>query len=58
VEEPTLAYNSEKKVADDFEMHPVLIQLLEKSINEAAEGKLISHDEVMKRKKEKFPFLK
>ena len=40
------------------ELHPVLVKLLEKSIQEANEGKLIPHDEVMKRAKEKFPFLK
>ncbi|MBK9224149.1 MAG: hypothetical protein IPO23_04935 [Flavobacterium sp.] len=40
------------------EFHPVLVKLLEKSIQEANEGKLIPHDEVMKRAKEKFPFLK
>ena len=40
------------------EMHPVLKQLLEKSIKEADAGLGIPHEEVMKRIKEKYPFLK
>ena len=55
VEEPAEVYkitpNSE--VASE-ELHSVLIQLLEKGIKEADEGKLIPHEEVMKRFREKF----
>ena len=40
------------------ELHPVLVKLLEKSIQEANEGKLIPHEEVMKRIKEKISSLK
>ncbi len=40
------------------EVHPILLQLIEKSKIEIAEGKGISHEEAMKRIKQKFPFLK
>jgi predicted transcriptional regulator len=39
-------------------LHPVLVQLLEKSIKEADEGKTFTHEEVMRMTKERFPFLK
>lgn len=39
-------------------LHPVLVQLLEKSIKEANEGKTFTHEEVMRMTKERFPFLK
>ena len=58
VEEPNTAYEINSTSESDTEMHPILMQLLEKSIKEAEEGKLIPHDEVMKRVKEKFSFLK
>jgi len=57
--EPSEVYQTVPDVdANAQELHPVLVKLLEKSIQEANEGKLIPHDEVMKRAKEKFPFLK
>lgn len=40
------------------ELHPVLVQLLEKSIKEIEDGKTSSHEEVMKRFREKFPLQK
>lgn len=40
------------------EMHPILVQLLEKAIKESEQGLGIPHEEVMRRIKEKFPFLK
>ena len=49
VEEPAEVYEVTSE-----ELHPVLIQLLEKGIKEADEGKLIPHEEVMKRFREKF----
>ena len=58
VEEPATEYSLEKKTTDDSELHPVLVQLLEKSIKQAEAGQVIPHDEVMKRMKERFPFLK
>lgn len=48
---PTNEVTSEK-------LHPVLVQLLEKSIKEIEEGKTSSHEEVMKRFREKFPLQK
>lgn len=59
VEEPNVVYEvpSNNDIASD-DLHPVLLKLLEKSIKQADEGKLIPHDEVMKAMKEKFPFLK
>ena len=58
VEEPITEYSTENKVDNDSNLHPILIKLLEESIREADEGKLISHDEVMRRTREKFSFLK
>jgi len=56
--EPVTDYNLGEKSVDQEELHPVLIKLLEKSIKEADEGKLISHEEAMRRIKERYPFLK
>lgn len=58
VEEPSTDYSLEKMATDDSELHPVLIQLLEKSIKEADEGKGFTTEEVMKRVREKYPFLR
>ncbi|MDY0090945.1 MAG: hypothetical protein RBR78_11350 [Flavobacteriaceae bacterium] len=59
VNEPSETYEvTPKNDSVQEELHPVLVALLEKSIQEANEGKLIPHEEVMKRMKEKFPFLK
>lgn len=58
VEETSTDYSVEKNTVEEEELHPVLMQLLEKSIQEANEGKLIPHEEAMRRIKEKFPFLK
>jgi hypothetical protein len=58
VNEPILEYGNEKKEFDEAEFHPILIQLLEKSIKESEEGKGSTTEEVMKRVKEKYPFLK
>ena len=58
VEEPITEYNVEKNALQEEELHPVLVKLLEKSIQEANEGKLIPHEEAMRRIKERYPFLK
>jgi hypothetical protein len=58
VEEPIAEYNVEKNCVNEKELHPVLVKLLEKSIQEANEGKLIPHEEAMRRIKERYPFLK
>ncbi len=57
VEEPALEYKS-NKIDENSIDHPLFAKLIEKSIQQAEEGKLIPHEEVMKRIKEKFPFLK
>jgi len=59
IEEPTEAYEvTQKCEATSEELHPVLVQLLEKSIKEIEEGKTSAHEEVMKRFREKFPLQK
>jgi hypothetical protein len=59
IEEPTEAYEVTPKIdAASEELHPVLVQLLEKSIKEIEEGKTSKHEEVMKRFREKFPLQK
>ncbi len=58
VDEPTEIYEVSKKEVVSEELHPVLVQLLEKSIQQAREGKTFTHEEVMKMTKEKYPFLK
>ena len=57
--EPSEVYKPTPKVEiTSEELHPDLLKLLEKSIQEADEGKLIPHEEVMKRMKEKISSLK
>jgi hypothetical protein len=58
VEEPITEYNVEKNVDQEEELHPVLVKLLEKSIKNHEEGNVISHEEAMRRIKERYPFLK
>ena len=59
IEEPTEAYEvTPKSEVSSEELHPVLVQLLEKSIKEIEEGKTFTHEEVMRMTKEKYPFLK
>jgi hypothetical protein len=57
VEEPAATYNLEKTYAN-IEEHPLFIKVIEKSIKEAEEGKGSTTEEVMKRVREKYPFLK
>lgn len=56
--EPVQAYQEKQSYLNEEEFHPVLKQLLEKSLKEADEGMLIPHEEVMRRVREKFSFLK
>jgi hypothetical protein len=58
VEEPITEYNVEKDIVQEEELHPVLVKLLEKSIKNHNEGNVISHEEAMRRIKERYPFLK
>ena len=64
VEESAVEYNTAlnkpQAVTDKEwdEMPVVLKKLIEKGIQQANEGKLIPHEEVMKKVREKYPFLK
>jgi hypothetical protein len=58
VEEPSIEYNVEEKVYANIEDHPLFIKVIEKSKKQHEEGLGISHEEMMRRVKEKFPFLK
>ena len=50
--EKTAAHSSEEE-----DMHPVLVQLLEKALKESEQGLGISHEEMMKKVKAKYPFI-
>lgn len=57
--EPSEVYQTSSKTnVNSEELHPVLVKLLEKSMDQANKGELLSTEEVMKKAKEKFPFLK
>lgn len=60
LQEPATEYTKAENYTseEEEEMHPILIQLLEKAIKESEQGLGISHEEAMRRIKEKFPFLK
>jgi hypothetical protein len=55
--ESSEVYETSSKTITE-ELHPVLIKLLEKAAQEASEGKFISHEEAMRRIKEKIASLK
>ena len=63
VEESTVEYNTtfnEPQIVTDKEwdeMPDILKKLIKKGIQQADEGKLIPHEEVMKQIREKYPFL-
>ena len=42
---------------EEEELHPILIQLLEKAIKESEQGLGISHDEMLRKVKDKYPFI-
>jgi hypothetical protein len=55
VEEPAAVYEvTPYNEVTTEKLHPVLIQLIEKSIKQHDEGKGIPHEEVMRRFREKF----
>jgi hypothetical protein len=56
VEEPITEYSEEKTYAN-IEDHPLFAKVIEKSKKDAAEGKGSTTEEVMKRVREKYPFL-
>lgn len=58
--EPASVYETQSKATTNQseELHPILIQLLEKSRQDLLNGKGISHEEMRKKIKLKYPFLK
>lgn len=58
VEEPTTEYKVEEKIYANIEDHPLFAKVIEKSKKDAQEGKGISHEEMKRRIKERYPFLK
>jgi hypothetical protein len=55
--EPSQVYETIPNVSNE-DLDPVLLKLIEKSIQESKEGKVISHEEAMRRIKEKIASLK
>ena len=51
------AYNSNSTFENNKQIVPVLEQLLDKALQEAENGEGNPHEEVMKRLKEKYPFI-
>lgn len=58
VEEPAIEYNVEEKIYANIEDHPLFAKVIEKSRQDAKDGKGISHEEMKRRTKERYPFLK
>ena len=58
VEEPVMQYNVAEKIYANIEDHPLFAKVIEKSIQDSKDGKGISHEEMKRRVKEKYPFLK
>lgn len=60
VQEPKTIYGIENNSIsnDSEELHPVLEKLLLQSIQDSKDGKGISHQEMMRRVKLRYPFLK
>lgn len=58
-QEPTTEYkkNIDFSNEEEEEMHPILAQLLEKALEQSEQGLGISHEEMMKKVKEKYPFI-
>ena len=57
-EESQNAYNSKLAFEKNEHLAPVLEQLLDKALQEAENGEGIPYEEVLKRLKEKYPFIK
>ena len=59
VNEPSEVYKTTSNTGSTSqELHPILLKLLEKSLQDAKDGKGFTTEEVMQRVKEKFPFIK
>lgn len=54
VEEPATAYNLESKTVEDFELHPVLLQLLEIGLKQSEQDLGKPHAQVMAEMKLKY----
>ncbi len=58
VEEPITYYEKEGKTINDITEHPLFAKVIEKCKQDSKEGKGISHEEMQRRIKLKYPFLK
>lgn len=56
VEEPKLLDKIEALIENEVEINPILLKVLEKSNQQIENGEYFSHEEVMKRVKEKYSF--
>lgn len=56
--EPEIKYEQETDSTDSEKLHPILEKLILKSKAESEAGMGIPHEEVMRRLKLKYPFLK
>jgi hypothetical protein len=60
VQEPDAIYGTENNLISNNpeELHPILVKLIEHSKTESKAGMGIPHEEVMRRMKLRYPFLK
>lgn len=58
VEEPTVEYNVVEKVYANIEDHPLFAKVIEKGLRESEQGLGISHEEMKRKTKLRYPFLK
>lgn len=60
VQEPEIIYGTENNLISNNpeELHPILVKLIEQSKAESKAGMGIPHEEVMRRMKLRYPFLK
>lgn len=56
--EPAEVYETSQKTYANIEDHPLFAKVIEKSIQQAENGETYTTEEVMKRAKERFSFLK
>jgi hypothetical protein len=58
VEESVTIYNKPETDFQDITEHPAFEKLVAKCVQDSKDGKLISHEEVRRNVRKKFPFLK
>lgn len=60
VQEPETIYGTENNLISNNpeELHPILQKLIAQGIQDSIDGKGISHEEMMRRVKLRYPFLK